>query len=113
MLSKLFTAFLLLAPGIFSACNNSGKSSASFCDTVCLKDSLKFIKTENPLRPYVYISAKNCAVDTIIWSSSGMGENRKYPLPYNLNKNYVCYFINDTSYACEAFHLVTTGRGYC
>lgn len=99
----------------FSACKSSSKRT--FCDTTCLKDSIKF-NSKFDLEPYVYISAKDCKPDELIWSYSGMGVNRKVGLAYLLNntvylhKDNVRCFINDTSYAWLLFNDCVTGRGY-
>ena len=99
-----------------SSCKSSGLPS--FCDTACLKDSLKFIDETHPLRPYVYISAKDCSADTITWSYTDMGNNRKIDLEglinsrVKLNKDAVDCFIRDTSYAWLSFNDCANGRGF-
>ncbi|MBN8879336.1 MAG: hypothetical protein E6Q24_03670 [Chitinophagaceae bacterium] len=101
----------------FSSCKSAG-GPPSFCDTICLKDSLKFVDDAHPLKPYVYISAANCNADTIAWSYSGMGDNRKLGIPdlvgapVKLNPQAVSCFIKDTSYAWVAFNDCSNGRGY-
>lgn len=97
------------------ACKSS--SPKTFCDTTCLKDTIKF-SSEYKLKPYVYISARNCKSDTLIWSYEGMGVNRKVGLDdfintvVYLNKDYVRCFIKDTAYAWLLFNNCVTGRGY-
>ena len=59
----------------FSSCKSS--TPPSFCDTACLKDSIKFIDETHELKPYVYISARDCNADTVAWSYTDMGNNRK------------------------------------
>ena len=104
---------LTLATG---ACKSSS-GPATFCDTSCLKDSIKFIKEEHPYQPYVYISADNCVADTVTWSYIDMGINRKLGLtdlvgtPVTLDKNKVGCFIKDTAYAWLYFNDCNTGRG--
>ena len=111
-----FSAFLL-AWG-FAACKSSNSAPPVLCDTACLKDSIKFVKEEHPLKPYVYISANNCNADTITWSYIDMGINRKMGLPdlvgtqVKLNKDKVSCFIKDTSYAWVLFNDCSNGRGY-
>ena len=101
----------------FKACKSSS-APPSFCDTSCLKDSIKFTKEEHPLKPYVFISAANCVADTITWSFIDMGINRKMGLPdlvgteVKLNKDNVSCFIKDTSYAWVLFNDCSNGRGY-
>jgi len=111
-----FAAIVLLT-FTFRACKSSS-GPATFCDTSCLKDSIKFIKEEHPYKPYVYISANNCMADTITWSYIDMGINRKLGLtdllgtPVTLDKDKVGCFIKDTSYAWVYFNDCNTGRGF-
>ncbi len=101
----------------FGSCKSSD-AAPTFCDTACLQDSIKFIKDDHPLKPYVYISANNCNADTITWSYIDMGINRKLGLPdlvgtaVKLNKDYITCFIKDTSYAWVLFNDCSNGRGY-
>ena len=113
-----FSLVIVLAlAASFGACK-SGSGSATFCDTACLKDSLKFTKNEHPLKPYVYINAKNCAPDTITWSYEGAESNRKIGFAYllregiKLNKDFTRCFIADTTQAWLLFNDCATGRGY-
>ncbi len=117
---KLVLLIPMAAMIIFAATFGSCKSSsgpATFCDTACLKDSIKFINEEHPLQPYVYISASNCIADTLTWSYIDMGINRKLGLPdlvgaaVRLNKDNVGCFIKDTSYAWLYFNDCSNVRG--
>lgn len=109
-------AIVLFFAFTFGACKSSS-GLKTFCDTACLKDTIKFTGNHF-LKPYVWISAKNCLADTLIWSYSGMGVNRKVGLSdflnktVHLNKDYVRCFIKDTSYAWLLFNDCSTGRGY-
>ncbi len=100
----------------FSSCKSSGP--ATFCDTACMKDTLKFTEDNSILKPYVYITANNCLPDTILWSYAGMGVNRKLDLvglagtSVHLNKDFVRCVFNDTSYAWLLFNNCDGGRGY-
>ena len=113
---------ILIVPAIailfafsFGACKSSS-GVKTFCDTACLKDTLKFAG-DFKLKPYVYIASKNC-MDTLIWSYEGMGINRKVGLTdflntrVYINKNYVRCFIKDTAYAWLLFNDCSNGRGY-
>jgi hypothetical protein len=115
---------LLIIPAIaillaisFGACKSSSSGTKPFCDTACLKDSIKFTG-DYKLRPYVYISAGKCIADTLTWSYDGMGVNRKVGLAdflnntVHINKDYVKCFFNDTAYAWLLFNDCATGRGY-
>jgi hypothetical protein len=109
--------FILFMASMIS-CNNSGKGAKTFCDTTCQKDTIKFIKEDHELKPYIYISAANCRPDSVIWSYSGMGINRKLGFAdfggskFPVNKNSMQCFFNDTSYAWLLFNNCETGRGY-
>jgi len=100
----------------FSSCKSS--TPPSFCDTVCLKDSLKFIDESHALKPYVYISARDCNADTITWSYTDMGINKKMSITdlfgtvIKMNKDAVDCFIKDTSYAWLSFNDCSNGRGF-
>jgi hypothetical protein len=75
-----------------------------------MKDSLKFIDNNSKLKPYVYISAKNCTGDTLTWGY--IGQNKNILFNYKLNKDYTRCFIKDTSLALLVFNTCETGRGY-
>jgi hypothetical protein len=94
------------------SCKNKNSSTAktSFCDTICMKDSLKFIDNNSKLKPYVYISAKNCTGDTLTWGY--IGQNKNILFNYKLNKDYTRCFIKDTSLALLIFNTCGNGRGY-
>jgi hypothetical protein len=101
----------------FTACKSSS-APPSFCDTACLKDTIKFSDEANPLKPYVYISARNCNADSLIWNHLDMGVNRKMGVvdlvgaPVKLNPSAIACFIKDTSYAWVTFNDCSNGRGY-
>jgi hypothetical protein len=108
---------VLLAIIITGCKSPSANTPALFCDTTCLKDTIKFTG-DLKLKPYIYISAANCRPDTLIWSYKGMGINRKTGFTYllnntiNINKDYIRCVFNDTSYAWLLFNDCATGRGY-
>ena len=110
----LVAAVMLL--NSFSACK-SATAPKSFCDSVCLSDTLKFVKEDNPLKPFVYITARNCVADTLMWSYDNMESNHKIGFPslvgnVSINKNFISCFIRDTSYAWLKFNDCSNGRGY-
>src|SRR6266404_7150231 len=92
----------------FGACKSSSSGSKTFCDTACLKDTVKFTGNYK-LKPYVYISASKCIADTLTWSYNGMGVNRKVGLvdflnnTVHINKDYVKCVFNDTASAWLLF----------
>ncbi|SRR6266496_903452 len=103
---------LLLSPLVFAflSCKNSATGKASFCDTVCMNDSLKYINNDHSLKPYVFISAKNCAGDTLTWGFRG--QNKNIPFNYKLNKDFTRCIIKDTAFALLVFNTCENGRGY-
>jgi hypothetical protein len=95
--------------------SGSGGGPKLMCDTVCLKDTIKFSGEEFKLKPYVYISVKDCKPDSIIWSYNGMGANRKTKFDYStvsLNTNFVRCIFNDTSFVYLLFNDCATRRGF-
>ena len=116
MRSLIIPAIVMLLAISFGACKSSS-SAKTFCDTACLKDSIKFTG-DHILKPYVYISARNCMADTIIWSYTGMGVNKKEAVSFftgrevYLNKNYIRCVFKDTGYVWMMFNDCATGHGY-
>src|SRR5690349_172716 len=108
-------AFIALI--VAAACNNKDQEPKSFCSDPCLKDTLKFT-IDNPGKPYVYISAKTCTPDSILWSTKYAETNRKMGLnyllgePVSINKEFVSCYIKDTSFAIVQFNDCSTFRGY-
>ena len=111
------TLFAITVAFSLGSCKSSSSAPKTFCDTVCLKDSIKF-SGDHKLQPYVYISVKDCQADTLLWSYNGMGVNRKVGLAdflntkIYLNKDYVRCFFKDTAYAWLLFNDCSNGRGY-
>ena len=111
------TMILPLAAFIISglvACSSSSGKPQSFCDTVCIKDSIRF-KGTHPLKPELILLPKDCGIDSILWTYDGMGLYRKVDLGYSdvkLNPAYIQCFFRDTSYAFLLFNDCITGRGY-
>lgn len=97
-----------------ASCKSSSNSPKTFCDTACLKDTLKF-SGDHKLKPYVYVTARDCKGDSLIWSYNGMGSNRKTQFDYptvKLNKNFVRCLFKDTAFAYLLFNDCATGRGF-
>ena len=111
-----FFALLVSFALAFSECGSSGKPQA-FCDTVCIKDTLKYTGNHS-LKPYVWLTAKDCKIDSLVWSYYGMGSNQKVKLStfmnteLNLNKDYIRCVITDTSSAWLIFNDCNTTHGY-
>ena len=116
ILSCLASCAIILS--FFASCKSEGASKALVCDTVCVKDSMKFFDKNSKLNPFVYISAANCEADTISWSYTDMGTIRQANIndlagrKVKLNPAAVGCFIKDTSYAWLSFNDCATGRGY-
>jgi len=113
------TLLMLAMPILFfSSCGNSGSGAKMFCDTTCQNDTIRFVNEQHKLKPYLYISAANCLPDSVIWSYSGLGTNRKLSFDdfgghkFNLNKSYMSCYFNDTSNAWLLFNDCSNGRGY-
>jgi hypothetical protein len=112
---------LLFIPFVFSlalismvACKSSSGKPQSFCDTVCIKDTIRFLGT-HPLRPGLALLPQDCGVDSILWTYDGMGFYRKVDLGFNdvkLNPQFIKCLFRDTSYAFLLFNDCQTGRGY-
>jgi hypothetical protein len=109
-------AALVVMTGFYS-CKSSSAPPKSFCDTVCLKDSLKFTG-DHKLKPSVYITAKNCLPDSLIWTYKGLGVDRKTGFTYllnttvNINKDVIRSYFRDTAVAYILFNDCATGRGF-
>ncbi len=113
---KLFLAFAIALIFAFSmgSCKSSSKSPKLFCDTTCLKDTLKFAG-EHKMKPIVYLTANNCNGDSLIWSYDGMESNRKTKFDYpdaKLNKDFVRCVFKDIDFAYILFNDCATGRGF-
>jgi hypothetical protein len=115
----LITAAAIVFTASLYSCKSSGSGDASksFCDTVCLKDSLKFTG-DHKLAPSVFITAKDCLPDSIIWTYKGLGANRKTGFTYllnatvNINKEVIRSYFRDTAVAYVLFNDCSTGRGF-
>lgn len=99
----------------FTACNSSGK--ATFCDTACSNDTIRF-SIEHPDQPFVTIGMRNCLPDTITWSHNKLPAKRKLVFTdltgkeVRINKNYIRYYIKDTSFVWISFNDCITRQGF-
>jgi hypothetical protein len=112
-------AILIIAISVtasFISCKSSDVPK-SFCDTTCLTDTLKFTGTHKS-KPFVYLSAKDCKADSIMWSYDGLESIRKTGFTYllnttvNINKDYIRCFFKDADVAWIIFNDCATGRGF-
>ena len=110
--------FLLIISVVLLSCGNNSGKAKTFCEITCQKDTIKFIEEAHKLKPYIYISAANCLPDSVIWSYSGLGTNRKLSFDdfgghkFNMSPEYMSCYFNDTSYAWLLFNDCSNGRGY-
>lgn len=110
--------FSILISISFVACkSNKAEGPATFCDTACLTDSIKF-RGDHAKEPVVFITGKDCKADSIIWSYKGMGSYRKTGFEYligttvNINRNFVRCFFNNADVAWVLFNDCENGRGF-
>jgi hypothetical protein len=102
---------------VFTACNSAAPPS-TFCDTACLKDTLKFTESSHPLQPYLYISPGECSPGQVILSHGAMDVDRKMGFEdlagkgIRIAKSHVSAFIKDTSYVWLTFNDCNNARGY-
>ncbi|MEO5948485.1 MAG: hypothetical protein ABIP79_16830 [Chitinophagaceae bacterium] len=102
----------------FVACSSkSGDGPATFCDTACLTDSIKF-QGDHKLEPAVFIISKNCKADSIIWTYKGLGELRKTSFEGLIgrtpiiNKDFIRCYFNNADVAWIMFNDCESGRGF-
>ena len=103
---------------LLTACGNSGsKTTKTFCDTTCQKDSFKFTDPSR-FKPTVTIGIKDCAPDTLTWTHERMDMSRQRQMTdylgqsVRLNPSNINCVFKDTSYAWLTFNDCITGRGY-
>ena len=115
MRSLIVPAIAVILSFFTGGCKSSSSETPKlFCDTACFKDTLKF-SGDHKLQPYVYLTAKDCKGDSVIWSYKGMGSNRKTKFDYpdaKLNKDFVRCIFKDTAFAYLLFNDCVTGRGF-
>ena len=107
----------MISTTAFYACNGGTNAPATFCDTTCFSDTIRFTGSHEK-KPTVSISMANCLPDSIIWSNDNMGANRKTGFTYligstvRINKNFVQVKFKDIDYAWVLFNDCYTGRGF-
>lgn len=117
--TKLFmrTILILASAVIFFASCSGGKSTPLFCDTTCLKDTLRF-KGDAPWEQTLNIGFKNCDADTLSYSYRGASTEKRIHLPsyvgksFKLNPSAMNYYFQDTTLVWLTFNDCTTGRGF-
>lgn len=117
MRTPLLLLFAFSFTSLLLSCNGTANGPATFCDTTCFSDTLKF-KGTHETNPTVTISMKNCLPDTISWSHEGLETKRKTGFTYligatvKVNKDFVQVKFKDNEYAWVLFNDCFTGRGF-
>lgn len=109
----LFPAALIVLAFSFTACKSSS-SPSTFCDTACLKDTIKFTG-DHVLMPYVYIAPADCKPASIIRGHGALGASLTTDFGFgtvSINPSFVRCIFNDTTAAYLLFNDCQTGRGY-
>jgi tricorn protease-like protein len=113
-MKQLLAALLIVVTAYtMISCKGAG-GKKTLCDSTCLKDTIKFYG-DHELKPYVFIIPRNCGADSIVWSYTGMGINRKTSFDYTdlkLNKDFIRCVFSDTGYVVLLFNDCETGRGF-
>ena len=113
-----YLLLLTVAAALFACGDKKAVGEKPFCDTACLQDTIKFMKEDHKLKPYLYISTKRCLPDSVIWSYKGLGTNRKLSFDdfglkkFPVNKDHMTVYFGDTSYVWFLFNNCENGRGY-
>ena len=112
------TIFLFAISAMLFSCGSKQEEPKPFCIAPCQEDTIKFKDERHKLQPYLYIKANNCGPDSVIWSYSGLGFNRKFPFEdfgghkFKLNPSHMSVYFNDTSSIWWLFNDCSNGRGY-
>jgi len=109
----LSLAALALLAFYFTACKSSSAPQL-FCDTVCLKDTIRF-QGDHPLQPYVWIAPTDCRPAHIIRGHKALGASLKSEFGFEsarVNPAFIRCRFRDTAYAYLLFNDCLTGRGY-
>ena len=105
---------LAVASPFFVSCNNSG-TAKTFCDTACRNDSFIF-RGDDQMKQMVYVSVKDCVVDTIGWTHVNKAITAKIALnannPVRINKSAINTTIKDTTAAWVTFNDCRTAASY-
>jgi hypothetical protein len=115
-MQKLLIPAVAMALVVASCGSKDGKKDKadnSICKSECFNDSLKFGESGKG-RPYVYITAKDCSIDSIFWGTHGMGTVRgvKFNRPeFRLNKEKIRCLITGGSYAYLMLNDCETRKG--
>jgi len=107
--------FLIAIAGLFfTSCSNHSKTAATFCDTTCVNDSIRFTGNAG-LDQKLAISIKNCKPDAIVWENKNVKRVIEFQEYLNkdvkMNPSFAnCAFGDSASWL--SFNDCITGRGY-
>ena len=110
----LVPAITLIVAFSMGGCKSSSADGPNlFCDTACLKDTLKFTG-DHTSKPFVYITSNNCKGDTLVWGYTGIASRKtKFDYPdAKLNKDFARCIFKDNEFAYILFNDCATGRGF-
>lgn len=112
----LFVAVIAVSSLFTTSCNSGGSSAATFCDTTCNGDTIRFTK-DNALKSFLTIGMNSCLPDSMTWGHDQM-LSRTIKLTelteedVKINNKFVRGYINDTSYVWLLFNDCINGQGY-
>lgn len=116
---KLLIVPALLSLIIVSSCEDKAVTTVKpFCDTACLKDTLKFANQAHEAVPKLAITPYDCLPDSILWTHRYLATNKKMPLSsltgrsVRIDSNFVKCYFTDTSHVWIEFNDCNNGRGY-
>jgi hypothetical protein len=108
---------ILITAIFFISCNNSSKTVATYCDTTCSNDTLKF-SGDSKWKQSLTISIKDCKPDSITWTYEGAENKRSAlfsdytPQEVRVNKSNINVAFQDSAAIWVSFNDCFTGRGY-
>jgi hypothetical protein len=100
-----------------SSCSSKSSGPATYCDTTCINDTMKF-ELKEPDNIRVMISARNCKADSIMWTHRYLNNWLKLDFAeivspdVRVNKDNITIHFVDTAFAWLEMKDCITGRGY-
>ena len=100
-----------------SSCSSKSSGPATYCDTTCLNDTLKF-EQKIPDNLRVFITARNCKADSIQWTNALLDNWLKLDFAevvspdVRVNKDNIAIHFVNTEYAWLEMRDCISGRGY-
>lgn len=104
--------WIAIAGLVFTSCNNNSKTGNTFCDTTCVKDSIRF---GNEAGQKLAISINNCNPEAVVWENKLTKRiidlNEYLNKSIKMNPSFVgCAFQDSITWL--SFNDCITGRGY-